>query len=146
MMSAGSRSATAFFNMYLAWRPRILSSSGTCAANSTKGMIEERHAALNRCRHAHLILLHEQLHQIGLLIGEQHSRQRTRRRLLLPAIEIGLIRRFRRIGVPQQAPLLRGGKCAVEIIQKKRLKAILAPERGVLDLATSFAGEQARRS
>src|SRR5215831_3341051 len=95
MISAGSRSATAFFNMYLAWRPRILSSSGTCAANSTKGMIEERHAALNRCRHADLILLHEQLHQIGLLIGEQHSRQRTRRRPLLPAIEIGLIRKTR---------------------------------------------------
>ena len=41
-------------------------------------VIEERHAALDRRRHAHLVLLHQQLDQVGLDVGvEQPIEQRA---------------------------------------------------------------------
>ena len=42
-------------------------------------VIEERHAAFDRRRHAHLVLLHQQLDQVGLDVGvEQPIEQRAR--------------------------------------------------------------------
>jgi hypothetical protein len=35
-------------------------------------VIEERHAALDRCRHAHLVLLHQQFDQVSLDVGVEH--------------------------------------------------------------------------
>src|ERR1019366_10260217 len=44
-------------------------------------MIEERHAALNRCRHAHVVLLHKKLNQVGFDVGVEQSLQQLSRRL-----------------------------------------------------------------
>ena len=38
-------------------------------------VIQKRHPALDRCRHAHLILLHQQFYEIGLQVGMAHAIQ-----------------------------------------------------------------------
>ena len=67
--------------MYFVVLPRSFIRSGRLHVNSTKLVIQERHAALDRRRHAHLVLLHQQFMQIGLDVGvEQPIEQRRRHR------------------------------------------------------------------
>ena len=53
-------------------------------------MVEKWHAAFDRCRHAHVVLLHQKLDEIGLDVGvEQALKQRSGG--LFPVIEYVLI-------------------------------------------------------
>src|SRR6478736_2808867 len=56
---------------------------GQCRGKFRERMIEEGHAALDRRRHAHLVLFHQQLMEIGLHIGvEKPDEQRAARHAL----------------------------------------------------------------
>ena len=66
------RSRTASRKMALVCHMRTLSALGSAATCSTSSIVEKRHAALDRRRHAHLILLHQQLVQIGLKVSSAH--------------------------------------------------------------------------
>ena len=81
-------SSTAFFRMYLPTAPR-LQVIRHASSKLDKRVVQQRHTAFNRGRHAHLILLHQQLDEICLLIGVQHSAQQRSAGVRVPVAQIG---------------------------------------------------------
>ena len=68
-------------------------------------VIEERHAALDRRRHAHLVLLHQQLDEVGLHVGvEQAVEQRPASAGRVEAAERGAVGRVGRRAAPPARP------------------------------------------
>ena len=67
--------------MYLPSPPRSFRRSGTRVGEFDELVIEKRHAAFDGGGHAHLVLLHEQLDQVGLLVGVEHAGQQGESRL-----------------------------------------------------------------
>jgi len=53
-----------------------------CRSKFDKYMVQKRHAALNRGRHAHLILLHQQFNKVSLYIRIQQPVQEIARGML----------------------------------------------------------------
>ena len=96
-------------------------------------MVEERYAALDRTRHAHLVLFHEQLDEVRLLVGIKHARKIGARAGVPARMEI-----FIRIGLwlfPEEQLLLSSGEGTVEIIQEERIQIFSAADKCVLELA-----------
>ena len=93
-------------------------------------VIEERHAALDRRRHAHLVLLHQQLDQVGLHVGvEQAIEQRAaavrrvevRQRRAVGALARGRCRQPRR----RAARAGRARRIDGEVVEEHRLRRAL---------------------
>ena len=72
------RPSSASRSTRLVVQPESFHASGRRRGELHELVIEERHAALDRGRHAHLVLLHQQLDQVGLDVGvEQPVEQRA---------------------------------------------------------------------
>src|SRR5581483_8155091 len=107
-----------------------------------KRVIEKGHAALNRAGHAHLVLLHEQLDQVGFLIRVEHARERCQGGPLVPVAQkriVGSADKGRRGEEPQ---LFGPGESAVEVVEIEFFDGVAAAEKRVLKLAAHGAGEQ----
>src|SRR5438874_2225930 len=84
--SGGSAAA---MNFHVLWNPH---------GKLHKWMIQKWHAAFNGARHAHLILLHEKFHQIGLHIRIEQTVEPVRTAPRIPIASIRLVRGTRSSG------------------------------------------------
>ena len=111
------------------------------AANSTKLVVQKGNAALDGAGHAHLVLLHEQLDQIGLLVRIQHAGKQAGMRLGIPVVQVGIVSpsEWHR----QQALLLGAREGGIEVIEVERFQIFAASQDGMLQLAADVAGKQA---
>ena len=61
--------------MYFCVPPADLEPVRNASGEFHECVIEKRHAALDGAGHAHLVLLHQQFDQVGLLVGVEHARE-----------------------------------------------------------------------
>ena len=73
-----------FLHDVLAFAVAHLHVLGDAGGELDELVIEERNAAFDGGGHAHLVLLHEQFDQIGLLVGEEHAGQRREAGFRIP--------------------------------------------------------------
>ena len=67
-------------------------------------VIQKGHAAFNTGGHAHLVLLHEQFDQVGLLVGEEKTGKGRESRFGIPVLaEVGVGRNGRQIAGTRRA-------------------------------------------
>src|ERR1035438_9001403 len=111
-------------------------------------MIEKWHPAFDGCGHAHVVLLHEQFHQISLDVGVEQPLQHFARRVV-PVIEDILICRARR-GFPrefagQQSALLRFAEGGEEITEVERSPGVaVLREKSVFQFPAQGRSQQRR--
>src|SRR5258708_930283 len=89
-------------------------------------VIEKRHAALDGTGHAHLVLLHEKLDEVGLLIRVQHAWDGGR---LRPGVPVAHVIGIDAVGGRLEQPLLLGlRKRAIEIVEEQPFDAVVAAD------------------
>ena len=106
-------------------------------------MIEKRDAAFDGAGHAHLVLLHEQLDEVGFLVRVQHAGEQGGLRLGVPVVQEGIVSARVRSAGSQQALLLGAGEGGIEIIEIERFEICAASHDGMLQLAADVSGKQA---
>ena len=108
-------------NFHVLWNPH---------GKLHKWMIQKWHAAFNGARHAHLILLHEKFHQIGLHIRIEQTVEPVRTAPRIPIASIRLVRGTRSSG--QDPRLVLSRKSGIEIVEIKRLQIVTSADERML--------------
>ena len=103
-------------------------------------MIEEGDAAFDGGGHAHLILLHEELNQVGFLVRVEHAGEEGG---LGPGVPVFEIVAVDAVGRRRQQALLFGeGEGTIEVVEEERFDRIIAGDEGVGDFAAEVGTEQ----
>ena len=132
-----------FLDDVLAFAVAQLHVLGNARGELDELVIEKRHAAFDGGGHAHLVLLHEQFDEVGLLVGVEHAGQRGEIGFGIPdAAEVGVGRGVRQ--VLEEGALLGGGEGGVEIVEVERLEVLAAADEGVLQFAAEGGREKGR--
>ena len=141
--TAGSRSFAASRSTRLVVKPESFHSAGMVGDELHELVIEKRHAAFDRCRHAHLVLLHQQLDEICLDVGiEQPIEQRPR-----PARRARPVTRRRPVRAWRAAQAAaNSSRCAQrdgrEVVEERGLRRVLDGEERPAGSSGRRAGQR----